>query len=227
MIFLGSIAGLCVLTLIVLIGPVFMGTILRKKPQSSALLLISVVVLVPLLSVLLYAHWGSYRQVQQAKQVQTHLAEVKASINRSGSRQTLISEFEQHLREKPQDAKGWYLLGKLTLRDGRVQEAIKALRQSNALKPNDPEILLALAEALMVANNNVLTPESQVLLEKVLEFSPNAIEALNLLAIHVYNKRQYNQAVSYFERLLPFYPPESEEGQRLLKIIARAQKLSH
>lgn len=226
MIFWGVITGLCVLVLIVLLGPGFLGRVLQQKSQRRSVLMIGIIVLVPLLSVLLYAHWGSYTKVQQAKQVQTHLAEVKASISQSGSRQSLISEFEQHLREKPQDAKGWYLLGKLTLRDGRVKEAIKALRQSNALKPNDPETLLALAEALMVANNNVLTSESQVLLEKVLEVSSNAIEALNLLAIHAYNKGQYNQAVSYFERLLPYYSPESEEGQRLLKIIARAQKLS-
>jgi cytochrome c-type biogenesis protein CcmH len=219
-------SGLCLIALIVLLWPLKNTFKPSQKSVGSLILALIVSVLIPLCTWLLYWHWGAYPQVQQAAFVQQRVAAVKAEISQSGSSQHLITEFEEHLRDKPENAKGWYLLGKLYLQDGRVKEAIAALEKSDQRQPNNPETMLALAEALFRDNNNALSPQARTLLLKVLKISPDATLALNLLAIDVYNKGQYNQAVSYFERLLPYYPPESEEGKRLLAIIAKAQQLS-
>ncbi len=219
------LAGLCALVLLVLLAPSFSGRNSVSLPRGR-LLVLGVVLFVTLFSLLLYAYWGAYSRVQQAENVATRVAEVRASIGQTGSRQSLIDDFERHLKRQPQDAKAWYLLGKLALGDGQVKKAVWALRESTKIKGSDPESLLALAEALYMDHHNELTPESQQLLEKTLKLNPDSTEALNLLAIYAYNEGQYNQAVIYFERLLPYYSPESEEGVRLLEIIARAQKLS-
>jgi cytochrome c-type biogenesis protein CcmH len=220
------ISGICLLALIILLWPLKKTFKHSLKSSGSLILVLTLSVLIPLSAFLLYGHWGAYSQVQQAAFVQQRVAAVKADISQTGSRQHLITEFEEHLRDKPKNAKGWYLLGKLYLQDGRVKEATAALEKSNQRQPNQPETMLALAEALFRDNKNALSPHARILLLKVLKISPDATLALNLLAIDVYNKGQYNQAVSYFERLLPYYPPESEEGKRLLAVIAKAQQLS-
>jgi cytochrome c-type biogenesis protein CcmH len=195
-----------------------------KAKGQNTLLLLTVSVLVPAVTLLLYWHWGAYSRVSQAALVQQRLVEVTGDIDRTGSRQHLIDEFEHHLQEQPQSAQGWYLLGKLYLRDGRAKAAVTAFSRARELKPHDTESKLGLAQALFIVNANTLTPQAQALLQQVLAVTPESPAALTLLATDAYNKGLYNQAIIYFERLLPYYPPESEDGKRLLAIIAQAQK---
>ena len=216
MIFWFSALGLCLLAIALIAWPLL--------GRSNVLLLSTISVLVPASALILYWHWGAYERLDQAGLVRERMAEVKKEINQSGSRQSLISEFEAHLQQKPENAKGWYLLGKLYLHDGRNKEAVKALQTSNKLNSDDTETLLALAQALFLIHDNALNAESRTLLLQVIKKVPDSTVALTLLGTDEYNKGHYNQALTYFEQLLPYYPPESDDGKRLLEIIARAQQ---
>lgn len=193
--------------------------------SKNFLILIGIVVFIPALSGLLYYFWGGYDRVQQAALVQSRMAEMGDDIKGKASREKLIHEFEAHLEQNPQSAKGWYLVGKLYLHDQRTEEAVKALQKSYKLNPVDVDTLLALAQALFIQHHNSLNPEAHALLLEVLKKAPESPVALTLLGTDAYNKHQYNQALSYFEKLLPYYSPESEDGAKLLEIIAQAQKV--
>jgi cytochrome c-type biogenesis protein CcmH/NrfG len=173
---------------------------------------------------LLYWHWGAYERINQVELVRERITEVKKEISQSGSRQSLISQFEAHLKQNPGSANGWYLLGKLYLHDGRNKDAVEALRKSKALDSNNAETLLALAQALFLVHDNTLNSEAQTLLLQVIKKDPESPVALTLLATDEYNKGHYKQALSYFEQLLPYYPAESKDGKHLLEIIAQVQK---
>ncbi len=196
----------------------------QVSASHNGLIIIALSLIVPGLSLLIYWQWGAFQSVSQAGSVRERLVEVKEEINHSGSRQSLIQQFEDHLKQKPQNPKGWYLLGKLYLHDARYPEAVKALKRSVALKSDDLDALLALAQALYILDGNKLSAESQSLLLQVIKKVPNSPIALTLLGMDEYNKGQYRQALTYFEQLLPLYSAESPEGQRLLEIIAQAQK---
>lgn len=231
MLFWLYIAGLCVLALAITLSPLLKNRV-GDATSSVALsrgyqraILVALMVLVPALALVLYQQWGDYARVQQASWVQQRMAQVSGEINKTGSREVLIKEFEQHLKQTPQSAKGWYLLGKLYLRDARAEEAVQSLTTANKLKPDDPDTLLALAQALFITKGNALNTESQGLLLQVLEQRPDSPIALTLLGTDAYNKNDYQTALTYFERLLPYYAPDTEEGKRLLEIIAKAQKM--
>ncbi len=210
------------ISLIILITLILSVIVWRLKNRP---VIFSLVVFVPFLSGLLYYTWGNYDRVQHAAMVQQRMAEMSDDIKGESSRKKLISEFEQHLREYPESAKGWYLVGKLYLHDQRVDEAVKALQKSYKLNSEETDTQLALSQALFLQHNNRLDPQAEDLLKKVLKKVPESPVALTLLGTDAYNKHQYNQALSYFEKLLPYYSPDSEDGAKLLEIIAQAQKL--
>lgn len=210
------------ISLIILITLILSVIVWRLKNKP---VIFSLVVFIPLFSGLLYYTWGNYYRVQHAAMVQQRMAEMSDDIKGESSRKKLINEFEQHLREHPESAKGWYLVGKLYLHDQRVGDAVKALQKSYTLNPGETDTQLALAQALFLQHNNRLDPQAQDLLKKALKKVPESPVALTLLGTDAYNKHQYNQALSYFEKLLPYYSPDSEDGAKLLEIIAQAQKL--
>lgn len=193
--------------------------------SKNSLMLVGIVVFIPVLSGLLYYFWGGYDRVQQAALVQQRMAEMGDDLKGKASREKLIHEFEAHLEQNPESAKGWYLLGKLYLHDQRTEEAVKALQKSYKLNPVEVDTQVALAQALFIQHDNTLNPQAHALLVEVLKKAPDSTVALTLLGTDAYNKHQYNQALSYFERLLPYYSAESEDGAKLLEIIAQAQKL--
>jgi cytochrome c-type biogenesis protein CcmH len=192
---------------------------------SPFIFIAGVTLFIALLTGVLYWHWGAYSRVTQASLIRESVVQMSDDIKGKASLEALIGQFEKHLNQEPGSAKGWYLLGKLYLRDGRVKEAEKVLAMSNSLNPNDLDTMQALAQALFLSHHNTLNSEAQALLVQVIKKAPDSLAALTLLGTDAYNKHQYNQALSYFEKLLPYYSPDTEEGKRLLEIIAQAQKL--
>ncbi len=221
MIFWCWIIFLIVVTLGIIVRP-FSQAIFQSK---NRVIVISLVLFIPVLSGLLYSLWGGYARVQQAQLVQFRMTEMTDDVNGKTSRLKLIHEFETHLQEHPDSAKGWYLLGKLYLHDQRADEAVNALQKSYKLNPDEVDTALALAQALFIQHDSKLDSQAHSLLLAVLKKAPDSPVALTLLGTDAYNKHQYNQALDYFEKLLPYYSAESEDGARLLEIIAQAQKL--
>lgn len=211
---------LIVLTLGMIIWPLLRG----KFPFKNGFI-IGLFFFIPVLSGMLYYSWGNYTRAQQASLVQQRMAEMSDDAKGKSSREKLILEFEAHLKDQPKSAKGWYLLGKLYLHDQRVEEAVKALEASYKLNSDEADTAIALAQALFIQQDNSLNAQAHALLEKVLKKAPNSPVALTLLGTDAYNKHQYNLAVSYFEKLLPYYSPDSEDGAKLLELIAQAQKM--
>lgn len=192
--------------------------LIRYSSKIAAMALVSL----PIVAILLYQHWGSYAEVKQAGLIRERLVSVKQQIAQEGSRRSLIKQFESHLQAKPDSAQGWYLLGKLYLSENELAKAVDAFSKANKLQANNPEIMLALAEAKFLVHQS-LDVEAKALLKAVLAKEPNAVGAYSLLAIDAYNRRLYKDAVAYWEKLLPFYPPESEEVKKVLELIAKAQ----
>jgi cytochrome c-type biogenesis protein CcmH len=189
--------------------------------QPNKFIVILLIVLLPCFAIVCYLHWGSSTQWLAYLEQQHNKQAVTKALQLLGSPDQVIERLKTQLQDHP-DAKGWYLLGKLYLSQEQVPEAINAFAKANQLKPNDPQIMLALAEAQYLAQHR-LTPESKQLIDKVLIQQPENIEANNILAIAAYQQGNYEQAIERWEQLLNRFPAESEDGQKLLQAIAKAQ----
>ncbi len=199
-----------------------------NRIQTRALLLaVFFLVALPLISLSIYFKLVTEPQFSAQHAAAQRAQEVQAEITQLGSVQNVIAILSARLQAHP-DARGWFLLGKLYLKAQQYPEAVHALQEANRLQPNQPETMIAYAEALYFANQRVLTPLAQTLLEESLRLQPQQTEALNLLAVAAYQSGHYSEAVNYWQQLLPQFAPDSEDSQILLRMIANAQqKMRH
>lgn len=201
-----------------LVRPVQTKLGLEPMPKSILMLLL---VALPVLAMALYLHWGSSEQLNQYYQQQQNKQTVNKTIQQLGSPQQVIKKLEAQLQAHP-DAKGWYLLGRLYMSQSLFAQAVEAFAKANQLKPNDAQTILQYAEAQLLAQHN-LSAQAKAWIEKVLAQQPNNAEAANILAIAAYQQADYQQAIDRWEQLLAHFPAESDDGQKLLAAIARAQ----
>jgi cytochrome c-type biogenesis protein CcmH len=109
--------------------------------------------------------------------------------------QALVERLIVQLQKSPKDAEGWVLLGRALNSLGRPERAAQAYARALELTPEDRELLV--------------------------EF----IKSLALAGRAEFEKRDYAAAVGYWERILPFAPPESEFARTVAGSIAEAKQL--
>jgi cytochrome c-type biogenesis protein CcmH len=192
-----------------------------QKPGTG--LAVALLIIVPLVAVVFYWYSGSWRQLADYKATAEKTRVLNAEIAKLGSLDNIIAQLKQRVQEHP-DGHGWFLLGRLYMKDGHFPEAIAAFARADQLTPATPEILVAYAEALYFANGRSLNPQAMALLTTTLKLQPDQPEAVNMLAVDAYQRGNYSQAAGLWERLLPQYPPDSDEGKVLLRMIGEAQQ---
>lgn len=215
-----------ILIMMALIAVLFIAIPLFKKPSlkpasKSAIL---VILCLPIFAFLLYLHWGSSEKLKEYWVIQDRAEQVKQELAKYKNPQQVINRLKAHLNQFPNSAKGWYLLGRIYLTTQHYHQSVKALAKANRLDPNNIKIATVYAQALFFDNHRQLSKKALMLLERVVSQSPNNINANNLLAINAYNQGHYQQAIEYWEKLLPLFEPGSKDSQALLSMIARAEK---
>ena len=196
------------------------------KEQPHYMTAISLGVLLPIFSIGLYLYWGHSSQVWQWLTTKERAEEVKRAIAELGSREKIIAALRARLDQLPENAnsaKGWYILGKLYFNANKIDEAMFALGKAMHLKPDEAEYILQWVSVKFYKYQNKLDDESKILLNKVLKTSPDQVNAINLLAIDAYKQKKYSEALGYWERLLKYYSPDSDDGKSLLQMIHQAQ----
>lgn len=181
-----------------------------------------IIVTLPIVALLFYLQWGSsnnlskfYFQQQQAKAAD----KMRASL---GAPSQIIAALKQHLAQDPSSARGWFLLGRLYSSLNQLSDAQQAFASAYQLSPQDTDILFQYAQTLYLVHHN-LDGQANQLLEKILQQDPHYVLAINLRAVAAFQAQQYQQAIVYWEQLLPEYPANSPDGQALLDMIGKAQ----
>ena len=84
--------------------------------------------------------------------------------------------------------------------------------------------MLALAKANFFHHQGHLTPVMEAELSGMLESLTEPVDALNLLAVNAYQRKDFHQAISYWQRALSLVQPDSPDSRTLLRMISDAQR---
>ncbi len=82
-----------------------------------------------------------------------------ASASRQADIDTMISSLEAKLKENPNDAEGWRMLGWSFFETGRYAESATAYAKATKLKPDAPDYWSSLGEALVLASDGQAIPK--------------------------------------------------------------------
>jgi cytochrome c-type biogenesis protein CcmH len=171
---------------------------------------------VPLLGFTVYVLVGSPAAIERGEVPHPSAAQVEAMVERLAER----------LRENPEDAEGWRLLGRSNAVLGRYAEAAEAYAKAAARAPRDAQLLADLADVLAMARGQTLQGEPEKLVLRALELEPNNLKALALAGTAAYERRDFAAAAALWERMLPHVAPGSEDARSIRDNIAEARSLA-
>ena len=135
-----------------------------------------------------------------------------------------IAGLVQKLKQNPDDAEGWTLLGRAYEATEHFAEARDALKRAHELSPDDPDISVAYAEALALSTETRrIEGEARQLLDAALKAAPENQRGLWLLGISEYQAKKYDSAIGTWQRLLALLPKDSNITQSVQQQIANAE----
>ena len=137
-----------------------------------------------------------------------------------------ISELAQQLRERmeanPDNAEGWFLLGRTYMRLQDFPNAVYAFEQVVERLPDEVSALLSLADALAMANGRVVPARAEELLNKALTLDPNSVTALWLLGNAAADKGDNATALEHWNKAYPLLASEPNMQAELGQLIRTA-----
>ncbi len=183
------------------------------------------VLIIAVLAGLLYGYFGSMPSLRAYWKQLSEQRQAEQALEHMPSKKAVVDRLEALLKKEPKRAKGWALLGRIKMSQGKTKEAVSAYQKAWKISPST-SYAIGLGEALLLAN--------QPLPKGLLTHCHHALGAssdiaeksalLNLLAIHAYREKQYKEAISLWEKALPLYPVGSNDEQQLLRMIHKAQE---
>ncbi len=172
-----------------------------KRPEQFVAL--GLAVMLPLLALGLYLHYGSPQLPDQP------LVARLEDPSHSQDLQVLVAKVEARLREHPEEGEGWEVIAPVYMSWRRYADAAEAFRQAARLLGELPKRLAGYGQALVLANNGVVTEDARKALERALVLDPKLIEPRLLLTIAKEQDGQFAAAAEGWRKMLADAPQDA------------------
>ena len=144
----------------------------------------------------------------------------------AGQIEDMVGRLAARLRENPEDADGWKMLGRSYAVLGRFPEAVDAYSKAAVRAPRDAQLLADFADALAMARGQNLQGEPEQLIRRALEIDPQNLKALALAGTVAFERKDFKAAADTWQRMLPLVPPDSEDARTVRENVEEARKLA-
>jgi len=187
------------------------------QPAALALLF-----LVPAGALWIYTSVGTPAAIGQQPRPMQH----PAAQNGQGESEieAMIASLQGRLAQSPDDLDGWMLLARTLKTVQRYPEALDALLKAQSIAPENPDIMVELAETrIFVTQGGQISDESVAMLEHALELNPSHQKGLWLLGIAAAQRDDLEDAIAYWQTLLDKLEPGSTVAQSVQTQIDQAR----
>ena len=200
--------------------PLFVGS---AKDKITGLF---VLLMIPLTGILMYQSIGTPEAINLAPvtPAQQSPSQQTAHSDQQGQMDDLVASLQQRMTENPDDPEGWLILGRSLKTMQRYSEAEEALHNANRLVPDDPSIMIELAETMLFNSGEPeVSPEARQLIETALAIDPNQEKGLWIMGMASAQTGDDAQAVAYWTRLQEQLDPATGPFQAVTQQIEAAQ----
>lgn len=188
----------------------------KKNIASQGRWIIPVIAIcIPLFSVLTYFMLGEPDALIKAQQQQTQ----QSAIPSMQGVNAMVNGLAERLKQEPDNAKGWVMLGRSYKYLKQYKLAVDALEKAYALMGDEPELMLDYADALAMANQGKLSGKPAELIFKSLKKIPNSVSGLWLAGMTKVETGEFPQAIQYWRKLESLLPPGSKDLQEIQGMI--------
>jgi cytochrome c-type biogenesis protein CcmH len=137
--------------------------------------------------------------------------------------EALVGRLAARMKENPEDAEGWAMLGRSYAVMGRYADSSEAYAKAVARVPPDAQLLADYADSLAMAQGRTLQGEPEKILKRALAADPNNVKALLLMGTAAFDRNDRAGAIRYWERALALVPEESDTARGVRASIAEAR----
>ncbi|AEX22760.1 MULTISPECIES: c-type cytochrome biogenesis protein CcmI [Vibrio] len=203
----------------------------KETKISPIAVLVPSVVLTVVLSYGLYYQFGASQEVVRWQEVSANLPELSKKLMSSSSEPLSDQEMEDltlalrtRLHYQPEDSTGWLLLGRIALANRDVTTAIDSMEKSYNLEPQDPDIMLGYAQALMLSQEEMDQNTARSLLGQLVQQDRVDLRVFSLLAFDAFERQDYPAAIKYWGVMQQMIGPEDSRYEMLSRSIDSARK---
>jgi cytochrome c-type biogenesis protein CcmH len=180
-----------------------------------------ILILIPVASVSLYLHYGEYRVVENPEIAMPRSASDASHM----SLDEMVVTIKERLRASPEDAAGWFALGRTMMAKRQFDEAVTAFQRAHDLVGDDAGLLFSLADAIGMQQNGSLQGEPEALVLRGLELAPNYPNGLWLAGMAAEQRKDYTAAHRYWSRLLPMIQDNPKSANEISTMLAALEQL--
>lgn len=175
---------------------------------------------IPFASILLYLAVGNPGALlPQASQAEGH------GVSRSQI-ESMVERLAERMKENPDDATGWAMLGRSYAVLNRFPEAAAAYANAVKRSPPDAQLLADYADALAMAQDRRLQGEPERLIAQALTIDPRNVKALALAGTVAFENKDFKGAIAHWRKILEIVPPDSDMADSIRDSIGDAEKLA-
>ena len=191
-------------------------------PKGGKWVTIVVLVTLPLACLSLYFQLGEYRVVKDPGLAKIPVQQLSGQAHADMSAEEMTEVIEQRLRDNPEDAQGWFMLGRTLMAQQKFDQAVTAYRRTYDLVGEEPGVIIPLADALAMQSGGKMEGEPEALVLRALEISPQHPTGLWLAGLAAEQRDAFQLAYDYWSRLLPMIqddPQSEQEVRRLISVL--------
>jgi cytochrome c-type biogenesis protein CcmH len=178
---------------------------------------------IPAASVSLYLVYGEYRVVENPQLALAAPRQQTAAAPQM-SLEEMTAAIKQRLQDNPEDAEGWFMLGRTMMARQQYDQAVTAFQRSNDLLVDEPGIMFALADALAMQNNGNLLGEPEALVQRGLELAPRFPNGLWLAGMAAEQRQDYKAAHRNWSLLLPLIADNQASSREVRGLLATLEE---
>ncbi|OZY62093.1 c-type cytochrome biogenesis protein CcmI [Pseudomonas fragi] len=171
-------------------------------------------VLVPVLGLSLYLHFGSSDKVELTRE----FSKPPQSL------EEMVARLERAAAAQPDSAEGLYFLGRAYMAQNRPADAARVFERAANLAGRQPELLGQWAQAQYFADDKKWSDKIQALTDEALKADPKEVTSLGLLGIAAFEDQRFEQAIGYWQRLMTELPEGDASRAALEGGIAKARE---
>ncbi|OEE77384.1 c-type cytochrome biogenesis protein CcmI [Vibrio genomosp. F6] len=203
----------------------------RGSEIPAAVILLPSFLLVIALSYAMYMKFGAIDKVQQWQDVSANLpALTKKLMSPEGDAltddemQDLTLALRTRLHYQPEDSTGWLLLGRIGLANRDVETAINSMRKAYRFEPENEDVKLGYAQALMLSQDEADQDKARRLLGSLVQEDYVDLRVFSLLGFDAFERQDYPAAVKYWSIMQQMIGPDDSRYTMLARSIENAKK---
>jgi len=193
----------------------------RESAASGRLAIAAIVLMVPAITLGLYAYLGSPQMVVPVDQRTAHAATGQGEMP---SVEEMLGVLVARLKETPEDSDGWFLLGRTYMAMNDYAKAAGTFEKLHQLVGEEPVVLLAWADAAAMSRQGDLSGRPTELVRRAVVLAPDNQTALWLGGMVEEQAGNHRLAIDHWERLLPQLQDEPESLARINSLLTAARE---